>query len=116
MDERAPDLNDVPVGRTPVFQAELSGLAAPQQARWMIREQLSGTVSVSFLRDVMLATSELVTNAVRYAPGPCRVSMSRSPGSARIRIGVSDTERQFTRTRLPRRGSVGALPPPRFIG
>ena len=78
MDQRAPDLNDVPGEWTPVFQIELNGLSAPQQARWMIREQLSGTVSVSFLRDIMLATIEQVTNAVRYAPGSCRVSMSRS--------------------------------------
>lgn len=101
MDQRAPDLNDVPGEWTPVFQIELNGLSAPQQARWMIREQLSGTVSVSFLRDIMLATSELVTNAVRYAPGPCRVSMSRSSGSARIRIGVSDTNRQFPKPIAP---------------
>ena len=101
MDERAPDRNDVPAGWTPVFEAERSGLAAPQQARWMIREQLSGTVGVPFLRDVMLATSELVTNAIRYAPGPCRISMSRLPGSARIRIGVSDTNRQFPQPIAP---------------
>jgi two-component sensor histidine kinase len=101
VDERAPDLNDVPAEWTPVFQTELSGLAAPQQARWMIREQLSGTVSVSFLRDIMLATSELVTNAVRYAPGPCRISLFRSSRSTRLRIGVSDTSSDLPKLVAP---------------
>jgi two-component sensor histidine kinase len=101
VDELAPDLNDVPARWTPVFHTELSGLAGPQQARWMIREQLSGRVSVAFLRDIMLATSELVTNAIRYAPGPCRVTMSRLQESARIRIGVSDTGSQFSKPIAP---------------
>ena len=74
-----------------VFDVELTGLSAPQQARWLIREQLAGAVSVPFLRDVLLATSEVVTNAIRFAPGPIHVTLSRDSLSNAIRVGVADT-------------------------
>lgn len=84
-----------------VFDVELSGLSAPQQARWMIREQLASSVSQPFLRDVMLATSEVVTNAIRYAPGPLHMTLQRDQASTRIRVGVVDTSPD-----LPRRSSA----------
>jgi anti-sigma regulatory factor (Ser/Thr protein kinase) len=84
------DVGELAANWSSLVDVELSGLAAPQQARWTIREQLAGVVSVPFLRDVMLATSELVTNAIRYAAGPCRLTMSRDAGSNRLRIGVAD--------------------------
>jgi signal transduction histidine kinase len=84
------DVDEVASDWTSLVDVELNGLSAPQQARWTIREHLSGVVSVPFLRDVMLATSELVTNAIRYAAGHCHLTMSRETGSARLRIAVAD--------------------------
>jgi anti-sigma regulatory factor (Ser/Thr protein kinase) len=83
---------------TSLLDIELAGLSAPQQARWMMREQLAGDVSVSFLRDLLLATSEIVTNAIRYAPGPCRLSLQRADGASRLRVGVVDSSPEMPPT------------------
>jgi anti-sigma regulatory factor (Ser/Thr protein kinase) len=70
---------------------ELDGEAAARQARWLVHDALVADVSAPFLNDVLLATSELVTNAVVYAPGPCRLTLRCHKDSTRFRIGVADT-------------------------
>jgi hypothetical protein len=86
------------------FEAELGPGDAARQARFMVHDHLVSEVSGPFLSDVLLATSELVTNAERYAPGPIRVCMEREPASHRIRVVVSDTNPQ-----LPRRDLDGEV-------
>ena len=56
-----------------------------------MHDVLAGAVTAPFLSDTLLATSELVTNALVYAPGPCRLKMLREDGSNHIRIGIIDT-------------------------
>jgi hypothetical protein len=75
-----------------VFDVELQTAIAARQARFMVHDALVSDVSGPFLNDAVLATSELVTNAEQYAPGPIRLAMYRqSAAGGRIRIGVSDT-------------------------
>ncbi|MGW3134074.1 ATP-binding protein [Streptomyces sp. NPDC001076] len=42
-------------------------------------------------QDAQLVVSELVTNAVRHAPGPVGLALEVSPGADLLRIVVSDT-------------------------
>ncbi|GHI92860.1 ATP-binding protein [Streptomyces olivaceus] len=53
----------------------------------------------SFLDAARLVTSELVTNALRHAPGPCRLRLTLVDD--RVEIAVSDTGDGFP-TFLPR--------------
>ncbi|MFF7333898.1 ATP-binding protein [Streptomyces sp. NPDC090306] len=46
------------------------------------------------LQDAQLIVSELVTNAIRHAPGPCGLRLELSPDGARLRIAVRDGSRQ----------------------
>jgi hypothetical protein len=89
-----------------VLDVELDPEVAPRQARWSVHDVLAGTVTAPFLCDVLLATSEVVTNALQYAPGPYRLSMHRDDTSKRIRIGVSDAS-----TVVPRRADGDVLDP-----
>jgi anti-sigma regulatory factor (Ser/Thr protein kinase) len=43
----------------------------------------------TLLRDALVAVSELVTNAVRHAPGPCELGLGDD--GRRVTIAVSDT-------------------------
>ncbi|GAB2575802.1 hypothetical protein GCM10027168_05960 [Streptomyces capparidis] len=47
--------------------------------------------------NLLLVVSELVTNAVRHAPGPCVLHLSHS--RAGVRVVVSDTSRTLPRVR-----------------
>ncbi|WP_211244064.1 ATP-binding protein [Actinospica robiniae] len=53
----------------------------------------------------MLAVSELVTNAVCHAPGPCTLEMAAERGH--VRITVSDTSRLVPRARTPQYDGKG---------
>jgi hypothetical protein len=77
-------------GSVTVLDVELDPDIAPRQARWLLHDVLAGEFNVPFLNDVLLATSEVVTNALLYAPGPYRLTVRRDERSTRLRIGVSD--------------------------
>lgn len=47
--------------------------------------------------NLLLVVSELVTNAVRHAPGPCVLDLSHSP--AGVRVVVSDSSPRLPRAR-----------------
>ncbi|MEV6795226.1 ATP-binding protein [Streptomyces sp. NPDC051320] len=55
----------------------------------------------TFHVDVLLVVSELVTNAVRHAPGPLILELGLLPGG--IGITVRDTSSSLPRTRTPDR-------------
>ncbi|MFJ9734114.1 ATP-binding protein [Streptomyces sp. NPDC101169] len=42
-------------------------------------------------QDAQLVVSELITNALRHAPGPCGMLLEISPGRRELRVTVSDT-------------------------
>lgn len=82
---------------TLVFDTELQPAIAAREARFKVHDALVQQASGPFLSDAVLATSELVTNAERYAPGPIRLTMHLDPASRRIRVGVIDTSRHLPR-------------------
>lgn len=53
----------------------------------------------TFHDDVLLVVSELVTNAVRHAPGPLGLELGLVPGG--IEIAVRDTSSRPPRSRTP---------------
>lgn len=59
------------------------------------------------VQDVLLAVSELVTNAVRHAPGPCTLEVALDEG--RVRIGVTDTSSAVPVLRSPQYDGSGGL-------
>jgi anti-sigma regulatory factor (Ser/Thr protein kinase) len=63
---------------------------APRQARAGIRQLLGDQVSADFVADAQLLTSELVTNAVMYAPSGCRMSAWYTAATHALRVEVAD--------------------------
>jgi len=75
---------------------------AVTQAREHAREFLTAsdhTASPATLRDGLLVVSELVTNAVVHAPGPCVLSIEYQNGL--LTIGVHDTSPSPPTPRIP---------------
>jgi anti-sigma regulatory factor (Ser/Thr protein kinase) len=83
---------DVSAARWLTIAAEqIQGPAGPSAAREFVRRRLSRIVDKPVLDDVVLATSEIVTNAVQHTAGPWEVSICQDPHGTRVRIGVTDT-------------------------
>jgi anti-sigma regulatory factor (Ser/Thr protein kinase) len=57
--------------------------------------------------DACLVVSELVTNAVRHAPGPCTLMLNVSPDGRSLRITVRDTSPRLPRLQPRDPGRVG---------
>jgi anti-sigma regulatory factor (Ser/Thr protein kinase) len=67
-------------------------VASITRARGLAREyfaQCTPPLAAGVLRDALLAVSELVTNAVRHAPGPLELALSDD--GRRLTIAVTDT-------------------------
>ncbi|MFF0206277.1 ATP-binding protein [Streptomyces sp. NPDC005017] len=58
-------------------------------------------------QDAQLVVSELVTNAVRHAPGPCGLLLEIPPGADQLRIAVSDSSPDLPRRKAPDAQRVG---------
>lgn len=86
-------------GRSPVIGA------ARRFARTFLDRALTGGAAITGERqgDVLLVVSELVTNAVRHAPGPCTLALALHGGL--LEIAVSDSSRRSPQPRSfePRR-------------
>jgi anti-sigma regulatory factor (Ser/Thr protein kinase) len=74
---------------------------APRQARAGIRRLLGGRASDDFVEDAQLLTSELVTNAVMYAPSGCRVSAWYVAATRALRVEVADDASDVPSVRSP---------------
>ncbi|KUN77618.1 hypothetical protein AQJ66_33195 [Streptomyces bungoensis] len=59
------------------------------------------------VQDAQLVVSELVTNAVRHAPGPCGLRLELSPDSTALHVSVTDTSPERPRQRPPDPCRVG---------
>ncbi|GGL62935.1 hypothetical protein GCM10010129_03210 [Streptomyces fumigatiscleroticus] len=53
------------------------------------------TVGTRPEQDAQLVVSELITNSLRHAPGPCGLLLELSAGGKRLRITVWDTSREL---------------------
>jgi anti-sigma regulatory factor (Ser/Thr protein kinase) len=75
-------------------------------ARFLARLRESGTPVAPGREDhAVLVVSELVTNAHRHAPGPCRLELAAADGA--LRIAVTDTSPEHPRPRPPRPDRIG---------
>lgn len=88
------------------------GLASIGEARQIAFSFLAGAeppVTPATSVDVLLAVSELVTNAVRHAPGPCTLELEVD--QAGVRVAVSDADHSTapapSRPRLIGQGGLG---------
>ncbi len=89
--EPPPDLT-LPLEREPT---------APRQARAGIRRLLGEGVPDDFAADAQLLTSELVTNAVMYAPSGCRLTAWYVAAAHALRVEVEDGASDVPRVRSP---------------
>jgi anti-sigma regulatory factor (Ser/Thr protein kinase) len=71
------------------------GIARDRAERFLVSR---ATVPAAMIADALLAVSELVTNAVRHAPGPCELEVVWDGGQ--IHVSVSDTSRAEPRMRI----------------
>jgi anti-sigma regulatory factor (Ser/Thr protein kinase) len=81
---------------------------ARELARWFLRwvRSVHGLpVSDRAMGTVQLVVSELVTNAFKYAPGPCLLDLELAEGH--IQITVWDSELALPVARVPEPGRVG---------
>jgi anti-sigma regulatory factor (Ser/Thr protein kinase) len=61
----------------------------------------------ALVEDVLLVVSELVTNAVRHAPGPCWLEVAIDGGE--VCVSVTDTSSAVPRTRSPQLDGAGGF-------
>ncbi len=64
--------------------------SAPAYARAALRHALIGGPVDQYVDDVLLAASELITNAVTYAEGGCEVTARWSTEQPWVRVEVAD--------------------------
>ncbi|MDO0924804.1 ATP-binding protein [Streptomyces sp. TG1A-8] len=86
------------------------GAARAADARQALRAFLGHTprtgrtaVPTALAVDAELATSELVTNAIRHAPGPCGMTLQLSDDELTITVWDSSTEKPAAKNADPRR-------------
>ncbi|MFH8217887.1 ATP-binding protein [Streptomyces sp. NPDC018057] len=77
--------------------------------RFLDRVRVTGRTPVPdrVAQDAQLVVSELITNAVRHAPGPCGLCLEAEPDTGLVRISVWDTSPQPPRPRPPDGRRVG---------
>ena len=83
---------------------------ASRLARRWVQQTLGDNASVALVRDSLLLTSELVTNATLHTDDGCRVSLHFDPDRQHVRVEVSDTstdEPQPQDAPRPRGGGLG---------
>ncbi|MFD9404714.1 ATP-binding protein [Streptomyces sp. NPDC060011] len=90
--------------------AAFEGSAGIAEARALARDFLTSVqadhglpVSARAMGMVQLVVSELVTNARKYAPGPCLLNLEINDGAAQISVWDSDTTLPSVRAADPER-------------
>lgn len=85
--------------------AESIGTAREHTRRFLLEAEPA--MADGAVDDVLLAVSELVTNAVRHAPGPCTLEVELD--ERRVRIGVTDTSTSIPVLKPPQYNGSGGL-------
>ncbi len=80
--------------------------AAREYARDFL-ERAEPAVAETTVQDALLAISELVTNVVRHAPGPCTLRLALDEGY--VHIAVSDTSSVVPRAKPPQPEGLGGF-------
>ncbi|GAB2579266.1 ATP-binding protein [Streptomyces capparidis] len=98
----------VPLRVTARWEADASMIPAARDfaASFLDRLRVLGTAVGDAARSaVLLVVSELVTNVVRHAPGPCRLTLRAEPGL--LGVAVTDTSPARPRARPQDPSRVG---------
>ena len=82
-------------------------LFAPWNGRAVVRSLLSEDVPSSFMADALLATSELVSNALEHGHGALEVLARFYLERGLLRVEVSDSSRDVPRPREQRPSRLG---------
>jgi len=82
---------------------------ASRLARRRVQEALGDDVPIRFIRDTILLTSELVTNAMIHTTEGCEVCVVFDQCRSHIRVEVSDTSLEPLNPRAPGPTDVGGL-------
>ena len=82
-------------------------LLAPSNGRAVVRSLLSNDVPSSFMSDALLATSELVSNALEHGHGALEVLARFSLERGLLRVEVSDSSCDGPRPREQLPSSLG---------
>ena len=85
------------------------GLSAASEARSAVRELLGDGASDAFVSDAVLATSELVTNALVHSDGVLALSAYFDRERGWLRVEVSDSTRSLPRIPDRAPNQVGGL-------
>ncbi|TWD12990.1 anti-sigma regulatory factor (Ser/Thr protein kinase) [Streptomyces sp. T12] len=99
MDAAVPNEGQEPLGDRPIAaSAAFEGSAEIAEARDLARDFLTSvrvehglSVSKRAMGMAQLVVSELVTNARKYAPGPCLLDLEITDGAVRISVWDSST-------------------------
>ena len=84
--------------------------SAALRGRGAVRKLLNGDATATFVDDAMVATSELVTNAVLHTDGPIELCARFDRPRGWLRVEVSDSSKDPPRPRAgPARDQVGGL-------
>ncbi|WP_445281455.1 ATP-binding protein [Streptomyces sp. DSM 118148] len=82
-------------------------IAEARDAVGALLEQTRPAPGRRALQDAQLVASELVTNAVKHAPGPCALLLELAPDASALSITVVDTSPELPRQPPPDPGRVG---------
>jgi anti-sigma regulatory factor (Ser/Thr protein kinase) len=67
------------------------GALAPRQARRAVEELLGDNVEIAFIRDALLLTSEIVTNAVEHTHDGCDLRATFDGRRQYLKVAIVDT-------------------------
>jgi anti-sigma regulatory factor (Ser/Thr protein kinase) len=81
------------------FDGRGGTITAAREHAQRFLEQCVPPLSEAALQDALLLVSELVTNSVRHAPGPCTLALAED--RQRLTVTVSDSSRSEPRARTP---------------
>jgi anti-sigma regulatory factor (Ser/Thr protein kinase) len=102
------DVGKAPRGARHALRGHVADVAAARRLVEAFVADCDPPADPLVVRDALLAVSELVTNAVRHAPGPCTLSLCDD--GRRLTIAVSDTSPRMPRERdVDVREGVGGL-------
>ena len=104
---RADRGEDVPRSTTLALPGDAGSIAAAREHARTFLDRVQPALPGSVIEDAVLAISELVTNVVRHAPGPCTLRLEVDERA--VHIAVSDTSRELPRLRSPHAGMVGGF-------
>ncbi|MFF7976003.1 ATP-binding protein [Streptomyces sp. NPDC007905] len=96
-----------PLRHTRTWNAGVPCIADARDAVGVLLSRARPAPARRAVQDAQLVVSELVTNAVQHAPGPCALRLELSPDAAALRITVMDTSAEPPRQRPPDPRRIG---------